>query len=353
VGAPIRVLVVDDSAVVRRLLSRGLSEDPEIEVVGTAADPFEARDRILALRPDVLTLDVEMPRMDGLTFLRKLMPQHPMPVVMVSSLTTRGAQVTLEALAAGAVDVVAKPRPGSPGGMEGMIAELRAKVRAASRARVAAPRRLASRATPPPGADPLPAAARRAVVALGASTGGTEAIQRVVSRLPSDGPPVLIVQHLPAGFSAPFASQLDRESPLSVSEARTGAIPQPGHAYVAPGGRQLRLLGRPGQFRLDCSSTEKVSGHCPSVDVLMTSVAGAAGARAIGVILTGMGADGARGLLRMRQAGAATLGQDEATCVVYGMPRAAAELGAVQVALPLDAMADRIRILLRKLGDTT
>lgn len=334
----IRVLVVDDSATMRSLISAVLSRDPEIEVVGQAGDPYEAREAIKALNPDVLTLDVEMPNMNGIEFLEKIMRLRPMPVVMVSTLTTRGAEITLEALELGAVDCVAKP---SSGGLEG-FRELPDKVKAAASARVRPLDR------PPPGAPGAAPAARidhapdGRLIAIGSSTGGVEALIKVLSRFPANCPPTVITQHMPESFTKSFSERLDRLCAPQVEEAVDGAPLEVGRVYVAPGGdRHLEVVGgsRP---RCRVAEGERVNGHRPSVDVLFSSVARAIGPRAVGAILTGMGRDGARGLLEMRQAGARTIGQDEATCVVYGMPKAAFELGAVERQAPIDKIAGEL-----------
>jgi two-component system, chemotaxis family, protein-glutamate methylesterase/glutaminase len=348
VGRKIRVLIVDDSALVRQVLEAGLRADPEIEVVGTAGDPYAARDKIMSLKPDVLTLDVEMPRMDGIDFLRKLMPQYPMPVVMVSSLTERGKAATIDALEAGAVDFVTKPTSDIQGGLVKMMGDLRAKIKIASRARVEHFRgkKVEFAAT---------ATKRRAletstdkVIALGASTGGTEAIKDVLSRFPLGCPGIVIVQHMPPKFTEMYAERLDRTCDIEVREARDGDRVVRGRALLAPGGVQMRIVRSGGEYRVKCGGTEKVSGHCPSVDVLFQSVAEEVGKNAVGVIMTGMGSDGSKGLLAMRSAGAPTVGQDEATSVIYGMPKVAFDLGAVQVQKPLSDIAKTALDLMSK-----
>lgn len=326
----IGVLVVDDSPTMRGLISAALRRDPEIEIVGTAADPLEAREAIKRLNPDVVTLDIEMPNMDGLSFLEKIMRLRPTPVVMVSTLTQAGAEATLTALELGAVDCVAKPGAGSTA--QEAFAELAAKVKAAARSRV---RPLGDAATP---VRPAGYRAREAVVAIGASTGGVEALLAVISQFPDTCPPTVITQHMPATFTRSFAARLDKASGATVTEAEDGAPLEPGRVYVAPGGdRHLDVVG--GRCRL--REGEPVSGHRPSVDVLFRSVA-RQGAAAVGVILTGMGRDGADGLLAIREAGGRTLGQNEATSVVYGMPRAALELGAVERQLPLARLGQAV-----------
>lgn len=317
----IRVLVVDDSLMMREAIAAGLSKDENLEVVGRAADPYEARDLIVELMPDVLTLDVEMPRMNGIEFLKRLMPQHPLPVVVVSSLSS----TVFEALNAGAVDFVAKPGARQGADMDAFMQELAVKVKIASMAKVAHMKR-----APAQGEAGRVRGNPRALVAIAASTGGTEATLQVLRAFPQDMPPVLIVQHMPPVFTRMYAERLDACCPMKVREAQDGDIAAQGQAFVAPGDRQMRVLWDGSAYRVHCWAGEKVSGHCPSADVLFDSVADAARADAVGVILTGMGADGARGLLKMRRSGAFTVGQDEATSVVYGMPMAAWNIGAVE-----------------------
>jgi len=315
----VRVLVVDDSATMRALISARLRRDPEIDVVGGAGDPLEAREMIKALNPDVITLDVEMPRMNGIEFLERLMRLRPMPVIMVSTLTQEGAEATLQALELGAFDCVAKPAASE---MAQAFGDLADKVKAAAHSRV----RAGSRA-PAQERRPINFQSNGRVLAIGASTGGVEALISILSVLPENCPPTVITQHMPATFTASFAARLDRLCAPRVSEARDGDPLKPGRIYVAPGGaRHLEIGG--GVCRLQ--ESDLINGHRPSVDVLFHSVAAACGARAVGLILTGMGKDGARGLKAMRDAGASTFGQDEASCVVYGMPKAAFEAGAVQ-----------------------
>lgn len=336
---PVRVLVVDDSALIRRLITDILSEDPGIEVVGTAADPIIARQKIKQLDPDVLTLDIEMPRMDGLTFLQNLMRLRPMPVVMVSTLTEAGAGVTLDALALGAVDFVTKPSLDVSHGMAAYAHVLRDKVRAAARARVSY---LDPRADGQDRGAPLVYRTADRLLAIGASTGGTEAIREVLAAMPADAPAVVIAQHIPAAFSAPFAERLDRYSALTVREAADGAAIVPGHAYVAPGGMHLRVVRSGAGWRCRVGEDAAVNGHRPSVDVLFESVAAHAGRRASAALLTGMGDDGARGLLALREAGAATLAQDAASSIVWGMPGAAVARGAAAEVVPLPRVAERL-----------
>jgi len=346
---PARVLIVDDSAVVRQVLCGLLDGAPGLQVMGAVADPLFAQQRMRHEWPDVIVLDVEMPRMDGLTFLRQLMRQRPTPVVVCSTRTQAGARVTVEALAAGAVAVLPKPaanvRQRLMEGGDGLVAT----VRAAAGARLAASPRLADPLAPPPAPARLAAAVARPVrrrgarkpglVAIGASLGGTQALQTVLTALPPDCPPVLIVQHMPARVTHAFAERLDGLCRIAVREARDGEPALPGQALVAPGGRHLRLQRRGAGWAVEVLDGPRVNRHRPAVDVLFRSAAQQAGADAVGMLLTGMGADGARGLLEMRGAGAWTVAQDEASCVVYGMPRAAAELGAACAVLPLSAMA--------------
>lgn len=337
----IRVLVIDDSALVRQILSELLAQAGDIKVVGTAADPYIARQKIKQLQPDVLTLDVEMPRMDGLTFLENLMRLHPMPVVMVSSLTERGAEVTLQALELGAFDFVAKPKLGVAAGLEEAGQELIGKVRAAASHR---PKALQASSVAPPrlNADAVlePRARRQfatteRLIAIGASTGGTEAIRAVIEKMPPDSPAIVVTQHIPAAFSAAFAARVDRASAMAVCEASDGLQIVPGHAYIAPGDQHLLVVRSGARYHCSLSSGPPVSRHRPSVDVLFRSVAQNCGPNAVGVLLTGMGADGAVGLKEMLDAGAATIAQDEASSVVWGMPGAAVRLGAAQQVLPL------------------
>lgn len=353
-----RVLIVDDSAVVRQLLGEILAGDAEIEVVGTASDPYVAREKIKLLKPDVLTLDVEMPRMDGLMFLHNLMRLHPIPVVMISSLTQRGADTTLQALALGAVDFVSKPTLDVQRGLRGFAEEIITKVKMAARARVRVPERPllpapgSTGTQSAPGASALTAARARfrttdRLIAIGASAGGTEALRVVLEGMPADAPAVVITQHLPASFSAAFAERLDRHSAMAVREASDGEAILPGHAYIPKGGQHLRVIGDGARWRCRIDDGPAVNRHKPAVDVLFHSVAQTAGANAIGAILTGMGDDGARGLLAMRQAGARTLIQDEATAVVWGMPGAAHKLGAAEEIVPLERIAERLLTLAR------
>jgi two-component system chemotaxis response regulator CheB len=343
----IKVLIIDDSALVRALLTRILGEDPAIEVVGTAPDAFVAREKIKELNPDVLTLDVEMPRMDGLQFLRNLMRLRPMPVVMCSSLTERGADVTLAALELGAIDFVTKPKVDVAHALEAYADELIKKVLMASRARVRPlqPRPVTAGASSARAAAPMRYRTTDHLIAIGASTGGTEAIREVLSRLPADAPAVVITQHIPRAFSTQFAARMNSCSALNVSEAEDGASIQPGHAYIAPGDKHLLVERDGARWRCRLSDAEPVNRHRPSVDVLFQSVAENVGRNAVGVILTGMGADGARGLKLMRDAGASTIAQDENSSVVWGMPGASVALGAVEQVMPIERIAEALMCL--------
>ncbi|WP_299343675.1 chemotaxis response regulator protein-glutamate methylesterase [uncultured Pseudoxanthomonas sp.] len=343
---PCRVLIVDDSAVVRQILTEILSRDPGIEVVGSAADPLLARDKIKRLNPDVMTLDVEMPRMDGLAFLENVMRLRPMPVVMISSLTERGADTTLQALSLGAVDFVSKPKLDVASGLQAYSDEIIAKVKTAAKARV---RPLARTGAPRVNLDaalPAPPALRfrttDRLIAIGASAGGTEALRVVLEQMPADAPAIVLTQHIPAGFSRAFAERLDRHSAMAVREASDGEAILPGHAYLPPGGQHMRIIRDGARWRARIDDGPAVNRHKPAVDVLFRSVAQSAGGNAVGAILTGMGDDGARGLLEMSQAGAPTLVQDEATSVVWGMPGAAMRLGAAKEAMPLERIAQRL-----------
>jgi two-component system chemotaxis response regulator CheB len=331
---PIKVLIVDDSALMRQLLTQIFNSDPELQVVGTAADPFAAREKIIALNPDVLTLDVEMPKMDGLTFLAKLMKGHPMPVVMISSLTTQSAEVTLRALSLGAVDYVAKPKLDISSSTVEKADEITAKIKAAARARVRRPAPAATPATEP--GKTYDFAATHKVVAVGASTGGTEALKHLLSPLPADFPGLVIVQHMPEAFTGQFAKRLDSLCRISVREARDGDRILPGHALLAPGGSHMAVVRKGAEYAVHVYRGERVNRHMPSVDVLFSSCAHHLGRNSVGVILTGMGADGARGMLEMKRAGSVNFAQDESTSVVFGMPREAINLSAVDQVLPLN-----------------
>lgn len=337
----IRVLVVDDSRFFREILEKGINSDRSLTVVAKAGDPYEARDAIIKYRPDVMVLDVEMPRMNGIEFLKKLMPQFPVATVMVSALDSK----IFEALSAGAVDFVVKPKTNNQEQIEEFIkSELNTKIKIASTAKIGSFKQLAHQSAAAVSREGREYTDR--IVAIGASTGGTEALARVISGFGPDIPGTVIVQHMPAGFTAMYAERLNNQSRVYVKEAKTGDILEPGVVLIAPGDAHLRVTKVNGVYRAECKKEERVSGHCPSVDVLFQSVAKAAGNKAIGVILTGMGADGARGLLEMRKAGAETIGQDEASCVVYGMPKVAYEIGAVRYQMGLDNIAGKIYNLL-------
>ena len=339
-GRKIKVLIVDDSAIVRKLLAEALSGESDIEVIGTAADPYIARDKIVTLSPDVVTLDIEMPRMDGLTFLKKLMLFHPMPAIVISSLAQASCQAGVEALRAGAVEVMAKP--GGPYSVGELKVSLASKIRAAAASRVARRTPNAKPVTP----SPPPAAGKfdpQALIAIGASTGGTEAIEEVLTHLSADMPGIVITQHIPAGFSRAFAERLNKFCPMRVVEAADGDMVQPGLALIAPGNFHMILRRLGAAYRVTVKDGPMVCYQRPSVDVLFSSVADAAGPNAIGVILTGMGSDGAQGMKKMQSAGAATIAQDEASCVVFGMPKEAIRLGGADRVVPLTSVAQAIR----------
>ncbi len=347
----IRVLIVDDSAVVRQTLSEVLSSDPEIEVMGTAADPFVAAERISEEVPDVITLDIEMPRMDGLTFLQKIMRQHPIPVVICSSLAEEGTQSALKALEYGAVDIIAKPRLGSKQFLEESQIVLCQVVKAAAAARVrqiqpsrTVQPKLTADAILSPGTHAM-AETTEKVVAIGASTGGTEALKVVLESLPADSPGIVIVQHMPELFTRAFANRLDSLCSISVKEAEANDTVLRGRALIAPGNHHLLLKRSGARYYVEIKEGPLVCRHRPSVDVLFRSAARYAGQNAVGVILTGMGDDGARGMLEMKQAGAMTIAQDEATCVVFGMPNEAIKRSAVDKILPLESVAGSILAL--------
>jgi two-component system chemotaxis response regulator CheB len=338
----IKVLIVDDSAIVRKLLGEALAAETDIEVVGTAPDPYVARDKILSLRPDVLTLDIEMPRMDGITFLKKLMKFHPMPVIIISSLGQASSKIALEALQHGAVDVLAKP--GGPYSVGELQHDLPHKVRAAAHAslqRVLAEPPMTAAVRPPIPASFTPANPS-AVIAIGASTGGTEAIRQVLMGIPASSPGIVVVQHIPPVFSTAFANRLNDLCRIQVKEAADGDRLTPGLALVAPGNFHMTLAKRGSEYRVSIQDGPRVCYQRPAVDVLFESVANAAGPDAIGALLTGMGADGAQGMLKMKRAGAQTIAQDEASCVVFGMPREAIRLGAADRILPLNRIASEL-----------
>lgn len=361
---PIRVLIVDDSAMVRKVLSLGFSADPGLQVIGEAASAEAAWEIMQKDRPDVMTLDVEMPRIDGLTFLRRFMPMLPVPVVMISSLTRAGAEVTVQAMQAGAVDVISKPSLGLAAGLPAIMSDICTRVRAAATARVcyvnpapaqsrALVRPRPANAPVPPAAVPAPpeAAPRRTgprnampLMAIGSSTGGVQALTTILPDFPADSPAIAIVQHMPEGFTGPFAARLNSLCQISVREATDGDLLHPGQAVIAPGGTRHMVLEPHGRnaYRVRLIDGDPVCFSRPSVDVLFESVAQCAGQRAIGAILTGMGRDGARGLLAIRHHGGATFAQDEATSVVYGMPMAARDLGAAREVLPLTDIPARM-----------
>lgn len=336
----IRVLCVDDSALVRGLMVEIINGHPDMEVVATAPDPLVARDLIKQHNPDVLTLDVEMPRMDGLDFLERLMRLRPMPVVMVSSLTERGSEVTLRALELGAVDFVTKPKLGLRDGLMEYSDLIADKIRAAAASR---PRQLQVQRPRPRMLTARPFSTTERLVMIGASTGGTEAIRQVLEPLPPNSPAIMITQHMPAGFTRSFVQRLDNLCAVQVHEAEDGQRVLPGHVYLAPGGVAHMKLARSGaNYVVQLDSSEPVNRHRPSVDVLFHSAAEVAGRNAVGVLLTGMGKDGAQGMLAMKQAGAITFAQDEASCVVFGMPREALHIGAADEAVPLSEISERI-----------
>jgi two-component system chemotaxis response regulator CheB len=350
----IKVLIVDDSALMRALLTEIISGAPDLDVVGAAPDPIAAREMIKSLNPDVLTLDVEMPKMDGLEFLSRIMRLRPMPVIMISALTERGSQVTLQALEAGAVDFVAKPRAESVAQLMGYADEICEKIRSAHGASLRGrgrpqPRVAAAAEVADESSGLSPRFLGDHVIAIGASTGGTEAIKDVLVRLPPDMPPIVMAQHMPEGFTTSFAKRLDTLTRLTVLEAEGGERLKPGHAYLAPGHSHLLIRRSAGGYITELSQSEPVNRHRPSVDVLFRSVAEEARLKATGIILTGMGKDGALGLLEMRQQGAWTIGQDQESCVVYGMPREAANVGALEEVAGLSDVAGRLLVRLRRL----
>lgn len=340
---PIKVLVVEDSLVFRELLVQSLSKDPDIQVVGTAKDPFEARDAILEYKPDVMTLDVELPRMSGIEFLRKLIPQYPLPVVVISSLSVK----VFDAMNAGAVDFVAKPSYTDRRQLENFVHnELLVKIKIASTAKISKIKKKVVQEVQ----QNFTSKGKNLIIAIGASTGGTEAICSVMKDYGADLPGIVIVQHMPPGFTEMYAKRLDNQCRIRVKEARTGDRVLPGTALIAPGGdKHMRVVNVGGNYQVEVVAGPKVNGHCPSVDVLFESVARVAGKDALGIILTGMGGDGAKGLLAMRQAGAKTIGQDESTCVVYGMPKVAYDLGAVEHQDKLSDIAKRTYSVLNRM----
>ncbi|MCM1567762.1 MAG: chemotaxis response regulator protein-glutamate methylesterase [Dehalobacter sp. 4CP] len=317
----IRVLIVDDSIVFREILARGIASDPEIEVVGMAADPFEARDKILEVEPDVMTCDVQMPKMNGIEFICKLLPQYPIPVIVISTVS----DAVFDAMNAGAVEFVGKPDMNAAQRVETFLNELKIKIKVASVARI-----IPSMKDTTEKVESQHAENSERIIAIGASTGGTEAVCSIMKRLPANMPGIVIVQHIPPVFSRMFAERLNNQTKLKVKEARTGDYLEQGMALVAPGDQHVRIKKIANRYRIECFAGEKVNGHCPSVDVLFESVAKEAGKNALGIILTGMGYDGAKGLLQMRRKGARTIGQDQDSCVVYGMPKVAHDIGAVE-----------------------
>jgi two-component system chemotaxis response regulator CheB len=354
----ISVVVVDDSALVRSLLTQIINRQSDMVCIGAASDPLVAREMIRELNPDVITLDVEMPRMDGLEFLSRLMRLRPMPVVMVSTLTEQGADITFRALEMGAVDYVAKPRIGVSSGLNELAGDIVDKIRVAACARV---RRLAPAAESPatttqtanpepaPARSPLPRLSTEKMVCIGASTGGTEAIREVLTKMPADAPAIVITQHMPPGFTTSFAARLDSLCRIRVTEAQNGQRLLPGHAYVAPGGMHLRIDRSGSNYVAVVEDSEPVNRHRPSVEVLFRSAARVLGPNALGIMLTGMGADGAQAMREMKDAGSYNYVQDESTCVVFGMPKMAIQAGAAHEVLPLGQIAPA---LLQHLNNT-
>ncbi|MFN8548139.1 MAG: chemotaxis response regulator protein-glutamate methylesterase [Candidatus Eisenbacteria bacterium] len=343
----VRVLIVDDSALVRTALTRELSRDPEIEVIGTAPDPYAARDLVVNLKPDVITLDIEMPRMDGITFLHKLMKHHPVPVIIVSSLTAEGGELAMEALQTGAVDVMCKP--GSSYSVGEIAVQLGEKIKAAARVDVLRLQQRASSATPK---RLSLTRTTHQIVAIGASTGGTQALESILCTLPANSPGIVITQHMPEKFTFLFAKRLNELCAIEVREAQDGDQVRPGIALVAPGNKHLLLHRSGAMYLAQVKEGPLVNRHRPSVDVLFKSVARFAGRNAVGVILTGMGNDGAAGLLEMRQAGARTIAQDEQSCIVFGMPREAIAMGAAQHIVSLPNIARKMLDLASDAGES-
>lgn len=350
---PIKVLIVDDSALIRALLKEIIQQDPELQLVGQAPDAYVARDLIKQLNPDVITLDIEMPRMDGLTFLEKLMTARPTPVVMISSLTESGSEATFRAMELGAVDFVAKPKLGIREGMEAYADDIRDKIKAASRARLSKPRaagKTMDSRDKAPRESRSPIVGTEKIIAIGASTGGTEAIKDVLIDMPADSPGIVITQHMPPGFTRTFAERLNRLSRLHVIEARGGERILPGHAFVAPGDHHLLVERSGANYVTRLSDAPQVHRHRPAVDPMFESVAKCAGRNVIAALLTGMGKDGAIGLKTIREAGGYTVAQDEASCVVYGMPREAVLLGGAEEVLSLEQIAEALMQQVRKRG---
>lgn len=347
---PIKVLIIDDSALIRKMLTKIIGSQPDMQVVGAAGDPLAAREMIRNLGPDVLTLDVEMPKMDGLDFLERLMRLRPIPVIMISTLTQQGSEVALRALELGAVDFISKPQLDIVAGLQDYALEITGKIRAASTARIQ--KRLAAPIGPKQKTEaPLSKLSNRMaltekLIVIGASTGGTEAIKEVLLRMPPDCPAILITQHMPQAFTKLFAARLDSLCRIRVKEAEHGERAIPGHAYIAPGNRHLLVCKSGANYIVTLSDEPPVHHHRPSVEVLFRSIAQHVGVNAIGIMLTGMGKDGAAAMLDMKHAGAWNIAQDEATCVVFGMPKEAIAAGGVHEELPLDAIADRVLTLL-------
>lgn len=337
----IKVLVIDDSLLFRETVARGIGKDKGIEVIGTASNPFEARDKIIELEPDVLTLDIEMPKMSGIEFLKKLMPQYPMPVVVVSALSNN----VFEALNSGAVDFVTKPSNNIPNSLDVFINELIVKIKIASMANITNHKNqyINEQINKDSNIDK-----KDLIISIGASTGGTEAIFEIIHSLPREMPGIVIVQHMPPVFTKMYAERLNASCKMEVKEAETGDIIVPGRVLIAPGDLHMRVIKKENVFMVECLDGEKINGHRPSVDVLFNSVAEKVGSNAIGILLTGMGYDGAKGLLRMRQKGAVTIGQDEESCVVYGMPKVAYDIGAVSEQVPLKNIPQKIYSIINK-----
>lgn len=347
INRKIKVLVVDDSLVFREVIARGLSSDPHIEVVAKAMDPFDARDKILEFEPDVMTCDVEMPKMNGIEFIQRLLPQYPLPVIVVSTVS----EAVFDAMNAGAVDFVTKPDVQSPKSVENFIRDMAAKIKVAACAKVAQPKPAQPTAAQPKVVQSSALSAEdidmNRIIAIGSSTGGTEALYNILKQLPPTMPGILVVQHIPPIFSRMFAERLNNQTHFKVKEAQTGDFIEPGKVLVAPGDQHMKVKKVGDRYRVEVFQGDKVNGHCPSVDVLFESVAKEAGSGAIGIILTGMGYDGAKGLLAMRRKGARTIGQDEHSCVVYGMPKVAFEIGAVERQASLQAIPQALSMMLR------
>ena len=337
----IRVLIVDDSATARTVLEEALSKDKEIEVIGTAPDAYIARDKIVKLKPDMICLDVEMPRMDGISFLRKLMKHFPLPVLMVSSLTQKGAEVTLDALEAGAIDYIGKPHSHIYDGINEIEKELIQKVKMVASSNISAKTKKLKSATIAPRKYAL-AETTNKLIAIGSSTGGTVALAELLKNFPKNSPGTVIVQHMPPGFTDSFAQRLNELCEMEVKEAQNGDIVSKGKILIAPGDLHMVVKREGGNYKVQIGTGKKISGHRPSVDVLFNSVSKHVGKNAIGIILTGMGADGAKGLLAMKNSGSYTIGQDEKSCVVYGMPKVAFDIGATDIVKPLDSIAQAV-----------